>query len=145
MAPPKNSSRPNVAWERVIRFPLFSSLLWLTLSKFIFRANERGLFKGFSVGRNMISVSHLQFANDTIIFSDVEHQYINNFKILLKCFERITGLWVKMEKSKLLGLNLSDEEITSFAHSLGCEKENWPLKYLGLLLGGNPEILRICL
>lgn len=43
-----------------------------------------------------------------------------------------------MEKRKIIGLNLFDVEIESCAQVLGCEKE-WPLKNLGLPLGGNPK------
>ena len=39
------------------------------LSRLVVRAEERGLFEGFRVGRNRIRVSHLQFVDDTIFFS----------------------------------------------------------------------------
>ena len=54
---------------------LFSLFLFTlvtdVLTKLIVRAEERGLFKGFLVGKNRAKVSHLQFVDDTIIF--LEH------------------------------------------------------------------------
>ena len=39
------------------------------LSRLIVRAEERGLFEGFLVGKNRTRVSHLPFANDIFCFS----------------------------------------------------------------------------
>lgn len=57
----------------------------------------------------------------------------------MNCFERITGLKMSMEKSKVASLNMSDEEVNMITQQLGCKQESWPLKYLGLPLGGNPK------
>lgn len=38
------------------------------LGKLIDKAKEVGLIEGFAVGRNRVSVSHLQFANDLYFF-----------------------------------------------------------------------------
>lgn len=69
--------------------PFHFTLVANNLSCLIKRAEERGLVivKGFKVGNNNVSIAHLQFADDTIIFS----RYINNIRLLLKSFERIKG------------------------------------------------------
>lgn len=36
-----------------------------------------------------------------------------------------------MEKSALMGINYSEEEVDSLASEIGC-KEEWPIKYLGV-------------
>ena len=43
-----------------------------------------------------------------------------------------------MEKSSLVGINLDDALVDSFASRLGCVVGLWPTKYLGLPLRGNP-------
>lgn len=40
-----------------------------------------------------------------------------------------------------MGLNLTMEELDQYALILGYEKENWPLKYLGLPLERSPKSL----
>lgn len=36
---------------------------------------------------------------------------------------------VNMESRKFVGLNLTDGELNSYAQMLGCEWEEWPLRY----------------
>lgn len=38
---------------------------------------------------------------------------------------------------------MTDVEVSAYAQVLGCEKESWPLKYLGLPLGGSPKSLEL--
>ena len=56
------------------------------LSRMIFRAEERGLTKGFLVGRYRTKVSILQFADDTIFFSKASLELLQNLKIILLVF-----------------------------------------------------------
>ena len=44
------------------------------LSRMLLRAEERSLLEGFRVGRNRTRVSHLQFADDTIFFSNTREE-----------------------------------------------------------------------
>ena len=43
-----------------------------------------------------------------------------------------------MEKSSLLGINVDDNLVDTSASTMGCGVGSWPIKYLGLPLGGNP-------
>ena len=43
-----------------------------------------------------------------------------------------------MSKSILLGINTDEVLLQELAESTGCELGDWPIKYLGLPLGGNP-------
>lgn len=42
-----------------------------------------------------------------------------------------------LAKSVLLGIKLGEDEIQELANTIGCSVGSWPIKYLGLLLGGN--------
>ena len=44
------------------------------LSRMLLRADERNSLEGFRVGRNRTRVSHLQFAYDTIFFSNTSEE-----------------------------------------------------------------------
>ncbi|RVW83280.1 putative mitochondrial protein [Vitis vinifera] len=89
--------------------PFLFTIVANVLSRMLLRAEERSLLEGFRVGRNRTRVSHLQFADDNIFFSNT-------------CVEDLQTL-----KSLLLALMLD------------CKASNWPILYLGLPLGGNPK------
>ncbi|XP_028058827.1 uncharacterized protein LOC114262653 [Camellia sinensis] len=55
------------------------------------RAIEKGLSKGSSVGPEQLGISHLQFADDTIIFCEGENEEVLNIKRVLRCFEVMSG------------------------------------------------------
>ena len=48
------------------------------------------------------------------------------------------GLNINMKKNSLVGINLEEALVANFASRLGCVVGSWPIKYLGLPLGGNP-------
>ncbi|RVW16135.1 putative mitochondrial protein [Vitis vinifera] len=94
--------------------PLSSFLFTLVadvLSRMLMRAEERNMMEGFRVGRNRTRVSHLQFVDDTIFFSNSREEELQTLKSLLLVFGHISGL----------------------------KASGWPILYLGLPLGGNPK------
>lgn len=97
------------------------------------------LVSGFTVGNESVSVPHLQFADDTILFCAASQVFVTNLRLVLLCFERISGLRVDMDKCKAAGLNLNEGDLDVYSRILCCEKEEWPIKYLGLPLGGNQK------
>ena len=54
--------------------PFLFTLVADVLSKMLLRAEERNMLEGFRVGRNKTRVSHLQFADDTIFFSNTKEE-----------------------------------------------------------------------
>lgn len=54
-------------------------------------AENKGLLKGFQVGFDKVNVSHLQFANDTLIYLEGEENNVKVLKSLIKCFA--LSLW----------------------------------------------------
>jgi hypothetical protein len=54
---------------------------------------EVGLFTGYSVGRlDNISVSHLQFVDDTLLFGSKSWANVRSMKAVLILFEVISGI-----------------------------------------------------
>ncbi|XP_028117415.1 uncharacterized protein LOC114315043 [Camellia sinensis] len=66
------------------------------------RAKDLGLINGVVIGTRRINVTHLQFTDDIIVFYEAEEQEILNVKRILRCFEVLSGLWIKFHKTKLL-------------------------------------------
>ena len=56
------------------------------LSSLIYSAVSLNLFKGIKVGFDEVMVSHLQFADDTIIFCKFNMGQILNVKKVFCCF-----------------------------------------------------------
>ncbi|RVX05099.1 hypothetical protein CK203_020224 [Vitis vinifera] len=97
------------------------------------------MLEGFRVGRNKTRVSHLQFADDTIFFSNTREEDLQTLKSLLLAFGHISGLKVNLDKSNIYGINLDQAHISRLAETLECKASGWPILYLGLPLGGNPR------
>ncbi|RVW26070.1 putative mitochondrial protein [Vitis vinifera] len=88
--------------------PFLFTIVADVLSRMLLKAEERSLLEGFRVGRNRCRVSHLQFADDTILFASSSEEELQTLKSLL------------------------------LALLLDCKALDWTILYLGLPLGGNP-------
>ncbi|KAL5583298.1 hypothetical protein UlMin_015740 [Ulmus minor] len=109
------------------------------LGRMMDKAVGIGEVKGFKVGREEVVVSHLQFADDTLFLLEPDKSNIEKVNTILKFFSMCSGLKINMNKSSLAGITLTEQEVGVLASEVGCEKGSWPLKYLGLPLGGNPN------
>ena len=85
--------------------PLLFFLVMEVLSKMLRRTEEVGLIRGFKAGKLSeagLSISHLLFADDTIVFCDADPEQFLHPRMVLSCFEAVTGLGVNMGKSELV-------------------------------------------
>lgn len=72
------------------------------LSKMVDKAKQLLRFEGFTVRNNRgipISVSHLLFADDTLIFCGAERSQVLYLNLTLMFFEATSGLHINMIKS----------------------------------------------
>ncbi|GJT73600.1 hypothetical protein Tco_1032886 [Tanacetum coccineum] len=51
---------------------------------------------------------------------------------MLRCFYLIFGLKININKCNILGIGVSDDEVSSMASVIGCEAVKFPFKYLGV-------------
>lgn len=103
------------------------------------RALHMGLIKGVKVGSNGVLISHLQFADDSILFCEAEENEVVNLKRILRCFEILSGLKINYHKSMVCGVGVPNDYLANFSSLLNCTVQNFPIKYLGLPLGANPR------
>ncbi|XP_028080046.1 uncharacterized protein LOC114281693 [Camellia sinensis] len=103
------------------------------------RAKEVGLIRGVSAGPTELKITHLQFADDTIIFCEAEWEEVVAVKRILRCFEVMSGLKINFHKSKVCGVGVQDDIVQVFAKKLNCLSQKLPMSYLGLPLGTNPR------
>lgn len=77
-------------------------------------------------------VSHLQYADDTIILVEMDDTCIANLKFILFSFEAVSGLKINFAKSEVLVTGVDEAEALQVARLLNCSLGSFPFKYLGL-------------
>jgi hypothetical protein len=80
------------------------------------------------------AVTHLQYADDTVIFLEANDECVTNLKFILYCFEKMSGLKVNFHKSEVTVLGVSKEESTRIANCFNYKEGELPMKYLGILV-----------
>jgi len=105
---------------------------------------EVGLFSGYKVGTNniLVSITHLQFADDTSLIGDRSWANIRALIALLLLFKATSGLKVNFHKSMLVGVNIHDSWLVEAASVLHCKLGRAPFLYLGLPIGGGSRKLK---
>lgn len=86
------------------------------LSTLLLRAREMGVISGFEFIQNGEAISHLQFANDTVLFRSTKSEEILALKRILQCFQLVSGLKINISKSILVGVKCAEETIQSLAY-----------------------------
>lgn len=77
-------------------------------------------------------VSHLQYADDTIIMIENDDLGLANLKFLLVCFEAMSGLKINLSKSQVLVLGCTPDDSSRIANILDCQLGSFSFKYLGI-------------
>jgi hypothetical protein len=70
----------------------------------------------------------------TIFFLKPSVYQIQNLKLLLQVFQRISGLGVNMDKSEIILTCSSQEHLLQCANLMGCKAGKFSITYLGLPL-----------
>lgn len=94
-------------------------------SQFVFEGNEQ-----------KVGVSHIQYADDTILVGDMSSSNVRAVKCILS-FELAAGLRVNFHKSGLIGIKANGGNIEQASTTLNCKVSNLPFKFLGILVGAN--------
>jgi hypothetical protein len=105
------------------------------------KAVEDNLFKGFQIGGGGLSISHLQYADDTLCIGEASIQNLWTIKSILRGFHMASGLKVNFGKSCLMGVNVRNDFVELACTFLNCRHGEVPFKYLGLPVGANPRRL----
>lgn len=124
--------------------PLSSFLFSLVTdgrSTIIRRVEDARLMEGFIIGDDKVMVFHLQFANDMILFLKVDVENIRRVEMCMKIFQIISSLKVNSFKTCMVGIEVEESSLNSYAKIMGCSVGRWLIKYLGMPLGGNPKVM----
>ncbi|KAJ9699285.1 hypothetical protein PVL29_008065 [Vitis rotundifolia] len=113
------------------------------LSALIRRAIDGGFISSCRLrgrGGMEMNVSHLLFADDTIIFCEARKEYLTSLGWVLAWFEVASGLRINLAKSKLIPVG-EVEDIEDMAVELGCRVGALLTMYLGLPLGAHHKVV----
>jgi len=102
--------------------PLLFVIVMEALSKLFSITIQRGFLSGFSVGsgsNGVINISHLLFADDTLVFCGANPNHLLYLRMLLLSLVPVGHV----------------DNVDDLAGILGCGVSSLPLKYLGLPLG----------
>ncbi|GKV50356.1 hypothetical protein SLEP1_g57064 [Rubroshorea leprosula] len=105
------------------------------LNVLIESAVNKELFQGIPIGSGGLNISHLQFANNTVIMGKANPSNIKAVKGILRWFELISGLKINFNKSVLYSCHVSDEWRRMAAANLNCKSGSFPFTYLGMPIG----------
>uniref|UniRef100_A0A803PV88 Reverse transcriptase domain-containing protein n=1 Tax=Cannabis sativa TaxID=3483 RepID=A0A803PV88_CANSA len=94
---------------------------------------QRGFFKGISIARTAPFISHLLFADDTLLFTIASPSYCDALKEALTLYNLATGQSVNYSKSSILFSPNTPPSVRSyFFDSLHLEPGPFISKYLGV-------------
>ncbi|RVW74330.1 LINE-1 retrotransposable element ORF2 protein [Vitis vinifera] len=115
------------------------------LSSLINRAVRGGFLSGCRIGGREgvgIQVTHLLFADDTLVFCDDSQEQLAFLSWLLMWFEAISGLRINLNKSEILPVGRV-ENAKLLAAELGYKVGSLPSTYLGLPLGASHKSVKV--
>ncbi|GKD22429.1 RNA-directed DNA polymerase, eukaryota, reverse transcriptase zinc-binding domain protein [Tanacetum coccineum] len=118
--------------------PLSPFLFILVMESLHFSFNQvlnAGLFKGVRID-NSLTLSHLFYADDAVFIGKWDKSNLITLVNMLKCFFLASGLKINIHKSKLMGIGVSQEDVSSAADFIGCSTLSMPFNYLGTKVGG---------
>ena len=119
--------------------PFLFDIVMEALSRMLVAATAAGQFSGFTVGNvtsSLMKMSHLLFADDTLVFCDADSNHITTLHGILSRFEEMSGLKINLGKFELVPVG-DVPNLLELVKILGCRESALLLKYLGLPLGAS--------
>lgn len=91
--------------------PILFNLVGDALDLILESAKKAGVLEGLTPNLIEGGITHLQYADDTILFVKPSRQNIATLKFLMFCFEEMSGMKINYQKSKVFGVGLEDGEL----------------------------------
>ena len=117
-----------------------SPFLFVNIGEALSRTLHAGvnakLFEGFQPSYANLEISHLQFADNTLLFCNTTEEKLHNVKDILLCFEVVSDLRVSFFKSELIDIKINEDQLNRLVNIFGCKASGLPSTYLGLPLCG---------
>ncbi|XP_022041930.1 uncharacterized mitochondrial protein AtMg01250-like [Helianthus annuus] len=115
--------------------PFLFLIVMEALSWLLKKAQQIGIFKGVCITSNEAELSHLFFADDTLIMGEWTRDNIQSIARVLRIFYLCSGLRINLHKSNIFGVGVEDREVDNMMELLGCKRGGFPFNYLGIQVG----------
>ena len=115
------------------------------LSCLINRAVDGNYLSGIKIANERgedLSISHLFYADDTLIFCEDDLEQLKFLSWILMWFEAMSGLKINLTKSEIIPIGPVNN-LVELASELGCNIGSFPTSYLGLPLGAKHKALGV--
>lgn len=114
--------------------PFLFIIMAEALGRTIQIAQDLGKISGVKITSNLPSVTHQQFADNTLLFGESSLQEARNFNLILEWYSRASEQVVNKEKSNLYFFNTNSNRERAITNMLGFNRGSLSRKYLGLPL-----------
>jgi hypothetical protein len=115
--------------------PILFNLIADMLAVLIERSKNWDYFNGLVPHLVEDGLSILQYADDTILFLEDDLEKAKNLKMVLRAFEKLSGLKINFHKSELFTFGETKNKAVEYVELFGCKEGALPFKYLGTRIG----------
>ncbi|GJY64455.1 RNA-directed DNA polymerase, eukaryota [Tanacetum coccineum] len=115
--------------------PFLFILIMESLHLSVQRVVDEVMFHGINLG-GVVNLSHIFYADDAVFVGQWSESNISTLVHVLECFHRVSGLKINMSKSKIMGIQVDNVNVSRAATKLGCLVLKTPFLYLGSFVGG---------
>ncbi|GKV28058.1 hypothetical protein SLEP1_g37157 [Rubroshorea leprosula] len=91
----------------------------------VLNATQKGLLEGVEVGCRGFRVSHLQYADDMLLFGTTTKENIWAMKGIQRTFELVSRLKINFSKSQLIGIGVKEEWLDKMAWERTTKSHRW--------------------
>jgi len=125
--------------------PLLFILVMDTLSRLVIKAGEEGFLNGFHISNphsEGLLMSHLLFADDTLVFCKPDESNLGYLRCILLLFEAMSRVTFNLSKSALIPIG-DVSNVHVLARFFGCGVDYLSSSYIGLPLGASYKSIAI--
>nr|XP_016435896.1 PREDICTED: uncharacterized protein LOC107762088 [Nicotiana tabacum] len=122
-------------------FPFLFIIAMEGLNDLVKVAQTNEWIRGFKVSSRANSnmrISHLQYADDTLVFCEAESEHVKILRVIFILFEAFSGLHINWQKSFICPIN-EVPGIQNLANILGGTVGELPTVHLGMPLGAKSK------
>ena len=98
----------------------------------VHKAKDAGHIRGVVTHLIPGGLTHLQYADDTLLFFEPDDHSVALIKLILLAFEIISGLKINFLKSEVIAIGMDHLLAARIANLLNCKLRSFQIKYLGL-------------